>query len=125
MQVFGLTFINDDLFLATVSSLASVFNAIGHIFWGVFIDRSSFKISFLTINTIAISFISTIYFQQYTGQKVVYLLWICVINFLESGIYVIGPTTIIRCFGLKYFPSIQSSLVLMCVSKRQNNLKIK
>ena len=116
IKVFGFTFINDDQFLALVTSLAGVFNALGHIIWGVFIDRFSFKLSFLTINTLAIAFISTIYFQQFTGVKEVYLIWICVINVLESGIYVIGPVTIIRCFGLKYFTAIQATLIVLGVS---------
>ena len=43
-KTFGQTFINDDKFFATISSVSSVFNALGRIFWGYLIDKLPYKV---------------------------------------------------------------------------------
>ena len=44
LQAYGQTFIEDDKFLALVGSFSSVFNALGRVFWGHMMDRTSFKV---------------------------------------------------------------------------------
>lgn len=43
-KTFGQTFIDDDLFLSQVGSIAAFFNAFGTFFWGFVIDRSVYKV---------------------------------------------------------------------------------
>ena len=48
-KTFGLTFINDDHFYATVAIVQNVFNGSCRIFWGFSYDKLGFKYSFLVI----------------------------------------------------------------------------
>ena len=44
-KTFGESFIEDDRFLATVGSVCSFFNSFGRVFWGLVVDRISFKVT--------------------------------------------------------------------------------
>ena len=48
-KTFGLTFINDDHFFASVAIVQNVFNGGCRIFWGYFYDKAGFKKCFLFI----------------------------------------------------------------------------
>ena len=48
-KTFGLTFINDDHFFASVAIVQNVFNGGCRIFWGYFYDKAGFKKCFLCI----------------------------------------------------------------------------
>jgi hypothetical protein len=111
-KTYGLTFIHDDQYLAMIGSVSSIFNACGRLFWGFVIDRMPFKYCYLIISTFVIGFIGTISFIQI---KEVYLLWVCVILFMQCGIFVITPTTMAKCFGQKHFTSIYGLMYLLCI----------
>lgn len=109
-KAFGLSFINDDKFLATVGSVSSIFNSVGRFFWGYLVDKFSFKICFLFLSTAIIALVSTIYFNKFFNIKELYLIWICAIYLCQCGLPVMVPTTIAKCFGQKNFNAIFGSI---------------
>lgn len=109
-KAFGLSFINDDKFLATVGSVSSIFNSVGRFFWGYLVDKFSFKTCFLFLSTAIIALVSTIYLNKFFGIKELYLVWICAIYLCQCGLPVMVPTTIAKCFGQKNFNAIFGSI---------------
>ena len=65
--------------------------------------------------TIVIALVSTISALKLIMIKEIYLIWVCLINFTISGIYVIVPNAIVKCFGQKYFTSIYGLFILINV----------
>jgi len=114
-KTYGLTFIHDDQYLAIIGSVSSIFNACGRLFWGFVIDRVPFKYCYLTISTFVIGLIGTIYLNSSIQIKEVYLVWVCGILLMQSGIFVITPTTMAKCFGQKHFTSIYGLMYLLCI----------
>ena len=51
-KTFGLTFINDDHFFASIAIVQNVFNGSCRIFWGFSYDKAGFKVCFLLIGFI-------------------------------------------------------------------------
>ena len=51
-KTFGLTFINDDHFYATVAIVQNIFNGTCRVFWGFSYDKAGFKVCFLLIGFI-------------------------------------------------------------------------
>lgn len=43
-QVFGETFIDDDMFIAFAFSTASICNALARVGWGILADRTNFQV---------------------------------------------------------------------------------
>lgn len=78
-------------------------------------DYLLLKICYLCLCAVVIALVSTIYLNKYIGIKEIYLIWICAINFAISGIYVITPTAVTKCFGQKNFTSIYGLLLLINV----------
>lgn len=109
-KAFGLSFIDDDKFLATVGSVSSIFNSVGRFFWGYMVDKFSFKMCFLFLSTIIIALVSTIYLNKFFEIKVLYLVWVCAIYSCQCGLPVMVPTTIAKCFGQKNFNAIFGSI---------------
>lgn len=71
IQAYGQTFIQDDVFLATVGAFAAVFNAGGRIAWGHLADRFSFKVQYGEIQLLVVHILipinaSTAYTYAYT-----------------------------------------------------------
>ncbi len=75
-QTFGQTFIHDDFFLAMVSSLSSVCNALSRVVWGSIADRLSYQVSMSIVTTVGACLMWSLLLTQYLG-KAGFLLWVC------------------------------------------------
>ena len=100
-KFFGNSFIDDDHFLATVGSIAAVFNCLGRIAWGLIADRVSYKFALVLLAAIMTIFTLTFYSCSF-GGKAMFFIWVCVIFFCIGGNFSLFPTAIGRAFGLKY-----------------------
>ncbi|XP_076323954.1 apicoplast pyruvate carrier 1-like isoform X2 [Tachypleus tridentatus] len=129
-KAFGQTFIFDDHFLAIVGSIASVFNSVGRIFWGSLQDKTSYKTCMVCLCGILcalmMSFIAT---PQ--GEKVMFSVWVLLIFFTFSGLFVLFPTTTAQTFGPTYSgtnygliftaPALSSLVGAFIIEKVQNS----
>ena len=100
-KFFGLTFINDDHFLAIVGSASSICNCTGRIVWGLVADKVSYKFALVLQSGIMCSFLLSFYATSAAGMTV-FFIWVCVIFFCIGGIFSVFPTAIARSFGSKY-----------------------
>ena len=100
-KFFGLSFINDDHFLAVVGSAASICNCAGRIVWGVIADKISYKFSLVLQSGIMSMFLLTFYATSVVGKST-YFIWVCVIFFCIGGIFSLFPTAVARSFGSKH-----------------------
>ena len=100
-KFFGNSFIDDDHFLATVGSIAAVFNCLGRIAWGLIADRVSYKFALVLLAAIMTIFTLTFYSCS-LGGKAMFFIWVCIIFFCIGGNFSLFPTAIGRAFGLKY-----------------------
>lgn len=100
-KVFGLSFIDDDQFLAIVGSASSILNCTGRIVWGLVADRFTFKIAFVLQSAIMTIFMLTFYITSVVGKSM-FFLWVCVIFFCVGGNFSVFPTAIALSFGPKY-----------------------
>ena len=100
-KTFGQIFIDDDHFLVTVGSLASIFNCSGRIFYGVIMDRSSYKRAMLIETTILTILCATFYLSFETQSKTMYAIWVWAIYFTFPGTYAIQPAIMNQTFGPK------------------------
>ena len=100
-KVFGLTFIDNDEFLATVGSIGALFNCVGRITWGLVADKISYKFAFVLRSGIMTVFLLTFYATSAVG-KPMFFVWVCVIFFCVGGIFSIYPTSVAHNYGPKY-----------------------
>ena len=100
-KVFGLTFIDDDQFLATVGSMSAIFNCAGRIVWGLVADKFSYRFAHISKSGIMTISLLTFYATSAVG-KPMFFIWVCVIFFCVGGIFSIYPTSIAHTFGPKY-----------------------
>ena len=96
--------ITDETFLTTVGSLGSVFNGLGRLFWGVLLDRFSFKAVSTSINIILLAFSVTM--QYLVKVDYMYLIAVCLIYLAYGGNYSVYPTHTVRTLGNKYGPKL-------------------
>ncbi|XP_014667549.1 PREDICTED: uncharacterized protein LOC106809104, partial [Priapulus caudatus] len=101
-KVYGQTFIYDDKFLALVGSLASIGNSLGRIMWGIVIDKSTFKTCMICLNAGLFALVMTLIATPHGGATM-YAVWISAIYLVFSGLFILIPTAVSRCFGQKYF----------------------
>lgn len=102
-KFFGNSFIDDDHFLATVGSIAAVFNFLGRIVWGLLADRVSYKFALVLLAAVMTIFTLTFYSCILAG-KAMFFIWVCVIFFCIGGNFSLFPTAIGRAFGLDHVP---------------------
>eukprot|EP00118_Oscarella_pearsei_P015609 m.141592 g.141592 ORF g.141592 m.141592 type:complete len:461 (+) comp38348_c1_seq13:61-1443(+) len=104
-KAYGLTYINDDAFMAIVGSIASPFNALGRILWGFLADRFSFRIVVLSMASIFTALIFSFHLAA-IGGKPVFALWVCLLFFCIGGPYALFPAATVQAFGQSHFASI-------------------
>ncbi len=87
---FGETFINDDKFISIVGALITAAAGVGHIVWGIFVDKFSYKTTLILLGSLSIEFLTTFYFVSLAGsaKSALYLIWLVIIAFASSGIHV-------------------------------------
>ena len=100
-KVFGLSFIDDDQFLAIVGSTSSILNCTGRIVWGLIADRVSFKFALVLQSGTMAVFLLTFYATSFVGKSM-FFVWVCVIFFCVGGIFSVYPTAMALTFGPKY-----------------------
>lgn len=115
---FGQAFIENDSYLSIVGSTMSLAGAFGRLLWGFLADKLSFKFCYLIQTTIIVLLVTTIYFTQFISyhNEIFYLIWLFCIFFVSSGIWVNGPTAVMKCFGQKYFTSVYGLVLLINVT---------
>ena len=100
-KFFGNSFIDDDHFLATIASISSVFNCLGRICWGLFADRTSYRLTIIILSAIMTIFTITFYWCVMAGEAM-FFIWVCVIFFCIGGNYSVFPMAVGRIYGLRY-----------------------
>ena len=108
-KVFGLTFIDDDQFLATVGSTSAILNCAGRIVWGLVADKFTYMFAHISRSGIMTMFLLTFYATSAIG-KPMFFIWVCVIFFCIGGMFSIYPTSVVHIFGPKYM-SINYGLI--------------
>uniref|UniRef100_A0A3Q0KMF3 Putative oxalate:formate antiporter n=1 Tax=Schistosoma mansoni TaxID=6183 RepID=A0A3Q0KMF3_SCHMA len=101
-KLFGAQYIDDDQFLSIVATFSSLFNAGGRVIWGAIVDRLSFKIPMMIMLVIwAIVLLSFPHIGSLTGVglKVMYAIWVFILFFSLSGVFVIQPAATGILFG--------------------------
>ena len=98
-KAFGKEFIDDDLFLALVGSLAALFNGLGRVVWGTLSDKIGYKNSMFAMfglqSLLMFTFITT------SGNSTMFLIWVCLIYFCFGGNFSLYPTATADNFGTK------------------------
>lgn len=100
-KVFGLSFIDDDQFLAIVGSTSAILNCAGRIVWGLVADRVSYKFALVLQSGIMTIFLLTFYATRFV-EKTMFFVWVCVIFFCVGGIFSLFPTAMALSFGPKF-----------------------
>lgn len=100
-KFFAQGFIDDDHFLASVGSVAAIFNCSGRIIWGVIADKVSYKFALVLLSGLMTMFMLTLY-ACILGGKVMFFIWMCIIFFCVGGNFSLFPTAVGRAFGLHY-----------------------
>lgn len=98
-KAYGQRFISDDLFLATVGSVASIFNATGRLFWGHLVDRTSFRLCINLICGLTSFLMLTFELSLYYQSRTLFFIWVTLIFFTFSGNFVVFPTATAQVFG--------------------------
>lgn len=130
-KAFGQTFISDDHFLATVGSVASVFNAVGRILWGTLQDKTSYKTCMVFLCGFLCALMMS-FIASSQGEKVMFTIWVLLIFFTFSGLFVLLPTITAQTFGPLYAgtnygliftaPALSSLVGAFIIEKIQNSL---
>uniref|UniRef100_A0A915DL14 Uncharacterized protein n=1 Tax=Ditylenchus dipsaci TaxID=166011 RepID=A0A915DL14_9BILA len=100
-KTFGLTFIDDDFFMAMAFSVGSVANACGRIGWGFLTDKTSFQISLSIATCLATVLLLTMPLTAYFGRYV-YLLWLTLMFVCLAATHALFITAAVRCFGIEH-----------------------
>uniref|UniRef100_A0A914XH53 Uncharacterized protein n=1 Tax=Plectus sambesii TaxID=2011161 RepID=A0A914XH53_9BILA len=95
-------FIDDDFFLAMVSSASSVCNALSRVLWGVIADKLSYQVAMACVSTIGTALTLSLLLTPFMG-KTVYLLWICAMFCCIGGTFSLMPFAVHKCFGDLHF----------------------
>merc|ERR1719447_619638 len=108
-KAFGQSFINDDLFLSFVGAVSSVFNCSGRLFYGVLMDKTSYRSSMMLETVFLTILTSTLPLTAILG-KAFFPLWIWLIYFTFPGTYATQPAVTTQTFGHKYGGTIYGFL---------------
>jgi len=130
-KTFGLTFINDDHFYATVAIVQNIFNGTCRVFWGFSYDKAGFKMCFLligfivTVITALLPVLPTIG-EETIGAKAGYGVLMTILYGTFPGIYAIvaaavndafGPVHYKANFGLLFTQAIAYSAAIITMTK--------
>uniref|UniRef100_A0A914V256 Major facilitator superfamily (MFS) profile domain-containing protein n=2 Tax=Plectus sambesii TaxID=2011161 RepID=A0A914V256_9BILA len=113
-KTFGQTFINDDFFLAMVSSASSVCNALSRVVWGSIADKLSYQVAMACVSTIGAALMWSLLLTPFMG-KMVFLFWVCAMFCCVGGTFSLMPVATYKCFGGLHF-GINYGLVQIALS---------
>ena len=103
-KVFGLTFINDDQFLAAVGSMGAVMNCTGRIVWGLIADKFSYRFALVCKSGMMTILLLTFYTTSAVGKSM-FFIWVSAIFFCVGGVFSLYATATATRFGPKYMSS--------------------
>lgn len=113
-KVYGQKYFSSELFLSTVGSVASIFNAAGRIFWGGLADRIG-----ILETLIIMSFLFSIIIFTYSFSPLLketgFTLWTFAIFFFEGANFALYLPMSVQLFGSK-FASSNYGLIFSCYS---------
>ncbi|TGZ68015.1 hypothetical protein CRM22_004494 [Opisthorchis felineus] len=101
-KFFGLEYIRDDSFLAGITMASSVCNAVGRVIWGLLGDYLSFKVPLCCLLLVwTILLVTFPHLSEFEGShlKGVYALWVCLMFFCLSGVFVFTPLASNALYG--------------------------
>lgn len=108
-KAFGQTFIEDDHFLSLVGAICSIFNCSGRLFYGLLMDKTTYRLAMTTETVGLFCLFSTLYATSILGQ-VGFAIWIWMIFLTFPGTYSTQPAVTVQTFGHKYGGTIYGFL---------------
>jgi len=93
--------------LTLAGSIGAIFNGVARLFWGVLLDKLSFRTISAIMNILNLAFAISLSFI--VTQQYIYLVAVCIIYFVYAG-YSIYPA-----FTMKIFGPVQGSRVYWLV----------
>merc|ERR1719422_2452961 len=108
-KAYGQTFIPDDHFLSFVGAVSSIFNCSGRLFYGLLMDRTSYKTAMLLVTSSLTLLVSILPLTWYLGTAA-FTLFIWSIYFTFPGTYSTMPAVTTQTFGHKYGGTIYGFL---------------
>ncbi|KAH9501496.1 LOW QUALITY PROTEIN: uncharacterized protein LOC124496394 [Dermatophagoides farinae] len=103
---YGQSFISDDHFLSTVIAFANLANCFGSFFCGKLLDRFKFKRTMIFINCLVSASYFSFIFSYYFAHKLLFTIWIMVINFASIGFFSSHLPEVMNKFGAKHATAI-------------------
>ncbi|ESP04964.1 hypothetical protein LOTGIDRAFT_156211 [Lottia gigantea] len=101
-KTFGQTFIHDDHYLATVSSVSSIFNVCGRIAVGLVADKIGLEKTLVMATALFSIFLSTLLCTEFVGREM-FFAWVCLIYLAFPGIFVVMSALTMKVYGPKYY----------------------
>ncbi|KAE9547167.1 hypothetical protein FO519_009622 [Halicephalobus sp. NKZ332] len=98
-KTYGMKFIKDDFFLATVASFAAATNCFSRILWGFFMDKTSYQVTMVIACTIGSALMWTLGIVRQWDEPNIYFLWICGMFSIIGATYTLIPSAVHKCFG--------------------------
>merc|ERR1719334_1942099 len=108
-KAFGQSFIADDHFLSFVGAVSSVFNCTGRLFYGILMDRTSYRTA-MTVETVFLTLLVASLPSTTYGGKIAFTVWIWAIYATFPGTYSTQPAVTTQTFGHKYGGTIYGFL---------------
>ena len=98
---YGEIFIEDDKFLTRINTIGAVVNIPARMVWGLIVDRISFKMTYLIILALNSVLLFTVCFNEYIGDKYIYMLYFIMSDLFIVGALLIMPQVYVKSFGQK------------------------
>jgi len=98
-KTFGMKFIKDDFFLATVSSFAAATNCLSRIVWGLLADKTSYQFTMVIACCMGSSLMWTLGVVKRWNDGNIYFIWICGMFSVIGATYTLVPSAVHKCFG--------------------------
>lgn len=113
----GIKLSYDDTFLTIVGSVGSIMNGISRPLWGIFFDKTSFKIVYIIILFTQIVLCFT--FPSVSNYKAAFLIWIVILMICSGGHSTILAPVSVRIYnreaGAKVFSILMLSVGISCL----------
>jgi MFS family permease len=103
-KTYGQATFHDEAYLSSISSISSVFNALGRIFWGHMADRFGAMRVLFGMSSIFSAIIASYALSPLIGQWA-FALWTWAIFFFEGGNFVLYVPIVVQQFGSKHSAS--------------------
>ncbi|OMJ67948.1 hypothetical protein SteCoe_34749 [Stentor coeruleus] len=109
-KTIGIKYGYDDTFLTVTGSLGSILNGTMRPFWGMFFDRTSFKMVYLIILCTQICICVT--FPEVSKFKPAFLIWLVTLFVCSGGHFTLLAPTAVRIYSRVIGPKIYSFFII-------------